>query len=67
MVMLHSVAPTGTENVASYLNLDDSVFVWDRANEPIYNWVGDKENYKPKFIESKFDFFKKHPSQFEVQ
>ena len=67
MVMLHSVAPTGTENVASYLNLDDSVFVWDRANEPIYKWVGDKENYKPKFIEPKFDFFKKHPSQFEVQ
>ena len=65
MVMLHSVAPAGTENVAKYFGVDDSIFTWDRANEPIYNWVEDKENYKPMFIEPKFDFFKKHPSQFE--
>ena len=65
MVMLHSVAPAGTENVARYFAVDDSIFTWDRANEPIYNWIEDKENYKPMFIEPKFDFFKKHPSQFE--
>lgn len=65
MVMLHSVAPAGTENVARYFAVDDSIFTWDRANEPIYNWIEDKDNYKPMFIEPKFDFFKKHPSQFE--
>lgn len=65
MVMLHSVAPKGIENLASYLNVDNSIFNWDRCNEPIYNWFEEKENHKAKFIEAKFDFFKKHPSQLE--
>ena len=67
MVMLHSVAPKSIENLADYLCVSKDVFVWDRINEPIYNFVDDKENYKPKFIEARFDFFKKHPSQFETQ
>lgn len=66
MIMLHSVAPAGIENLASYLNVDNSIFNWDRCNEPIYNWFEDKENHKAKFIEAKFDFFKKHPSQLET-
>ena len=65
MVMLHSVAPKGIENLAEYLGVDESIFNWDRCNEPIYNWFENKESHKPKFIEAKFDFFKKHPSQFE--
>ncbi len=65
MVMLHSVAPAGINNLADYLNVDESIFNWDRINEPIYSWFEDKQNHKPKFIEAKFDFFKKHPSQFE--
>ena len=67
MVMLHSVAPKSIENLADYLCASKDVFVWDRVNEPIYNFIEDKENYKPKFIEARFDFFKKHPSQFETQ
>ena len=65
MVMLHSVAPKSIENLADYLCVSREVFTWDRVNEPIYNFVENKENYKPKFIEARFDFFKKHPSQFE--
>lgn len=65
MIMLHSVAPRSIENLANYLNVDESIFNWDRCNEPIYNWFEDKENHKAKFIEAKFDFFKKHPSQLE--
>ena len=65
MVMLHSVAPKSIENLAEYLGVDESIFNWDRCNEPIYNWFENKENHRPKFIEAKFDFFKKHPSQFE--
>ena len=65
MIMLHSVAPKSIENLADYLGVDESIFNWDRVNEPIYNWFENKENHKPKFIESKFDFFKKHPSQLE--
>ena len=66
MVLLHSVAPKGCENLAEYLNVDNSIFDFDKVNESIYNWFENKENHKPKFIEPKFDFFKKHPSQFEV-
>lgn len=66
MVMLHSVAPKSIENLAEYLNVDESIFNYDRCNEPIYNWFEDKENHKAKFIEPKFDFFKKHSSQLEA-
>ncbi len=65
MVLLHPVAPSGTENLAEFLGADKSVFNFDRINEPIYNFFDKKEGHKPKFIEPKFDFFKKHPSQFE--
>jgi len=65
MVMLHSVAPSSIEKLAKMLKLSDDVFTWDRINEPIYNFISDRENYKPEFIEAKFDFFKKHPSQFQ--
>ena len=66
MVMLHSVAPRGTENLAKLLKVDDTIFDYNRVNEPIYSWFENKENHKPEFIEAKFDFFKKHPSQFET-
>ena len=65
MVMLHSVAPKSIENLAEYLGVDETIFNWDRCNEPIYNWFENKESHRPKFIEPKFDFFKKHPSQLE--
>lgn len=65
MVMLHPVAPSGIENLAKMLKVDSCIFTWDRVNEPIYNFFDDKENHKPEFIEAKFDFFKKHPSQLE--
>ena len=65
MVMLHSIAPKGCENLADYFGVDLSIFDFNKINEPIYNWFKNKENHKPKFIEAKFDFFKKHPSQFE--
>ena len=67
MVMLHSVAPNGTENLAKLLKVDETIFDYNRVNEPIYNWFENKENHVPEFIEAKFDFFKKHPSQFETQ
>ncbi len=66
MVLLHSVAPKGTENVAKYLAVSDEVFDFNKINEPIYNYFNDKQNHKPLFIEAKFDFFKKHPSQFTL-
>lgn len=66
MVMLHSVAPKSIENLADYLGVDETIFNWDRVNESIYNWFENPEKHTPKFIEPKFDFFKKHPSQLEI-
>lgn len=63
MVMLHSVAPSGIENVAEYLGVGEKVFNWDDINLPIYEYFEDKAHHRPKFIEARFDFFKKHPSQ----
>ena len=47
------------------LGCSNDVFDFNRINEPIYNFFEEKENHRPTFIEAKFDFFKKHPSQFE--
>ena len=66
LVMLHGVAPKSCENVADYLGANKSIFDFNRVCEPIYNWFENKETHKPKFIEPKFDFFKKHPSQFDI-
>ncbi len=67
MVMLHGVAPSGCENLAKMLGADESIFDFNTANKPIYEWFDDKVGHKPTFIEAKFDFFKKHPSQFESE
>ncbi len=66
MVMLHSVAPSGIENLANMLGCNENVFDWDKVNEPIYNFFESKQNHKPTFIEPKFDFFKKHSTQLEI-
>lgn len=65
MVMLHPVAPSGIENLAKMLVASEDVFDFNRINEPIYNFFETKENHKPTFIEARFDFFKKHPTQLE--
>jgi len=67
MVLLHPVSPDNTENLANLLKVSPDIFSWDTINEPIYNFVENKENYKPTFIEAKFDFFKKHPSQLNFE
>ena len=65
MVLLHPVAPKGTENLAKFLKASDDVFSWDKIDEPIYSFVENPEHYVPTFLEPKQDFFKKHPSQLE--
>ena len=47
------------------LCVDENIFSWDKIDEPIYAFVKEPQNYRPKFLEPKTDFFKKHPSQFE--
>ncbi len=63
MVLLHPVCPKNIEKLAEDLKVSLDIFDWNTINEPIYNFVSDNFNYRPKFIESKYDFFAKHSSQ----
>jgi len=63
MILLHPVTPKNIEKLASDLGVNESIFSWDTINDPIYNFVEDKNNYRPKFIPARYDFFVKHPSQ----
>lgn len=62
-VLLHPMAPKGTEMILEYLQLDDSFWSWDKIFDPISAFTGDKDS-KLKFLEPRVDFFTRHPSQF---
>jgi len=65
MVLLHPVSPSNIEKLAEDLKVSNDIFSWDTINNPIYDFVEDKNNYRPKFIEARYDFFVKHESQYE--
>lgn len=62
-ILLHPIAPHGTENVAKYLRLKDGWNKWDIIFDDVYNLL--EENHKLTTLKEKEDFFKKHPSQLE--
>jgi len=66
-ILLHPMAPKGTENVASYLQFKDGWSSWEKIFDNVYDLFDDKFNHKIKELKEKEDFFKKHPSQLEEQ
>lgn len=62
-VLMHPIAPEGTEMVLEYLNLGEEFWSWDRIFQPIYAFMPDPRQHRLKFLEPRVDFFKKHPSQ----
>lgn len=64
-VLMHPIAPLGTQMILDYLNLNNDFWNWDFIFDTIYKFTPDKENHKLKFLEPKIDFFAKHSSQFE--
>lgn len=64
VLLLHPVAPTGTEMVKEYLQVSDDFFSWEKALEPIYSFVDEPQKHALKLLEPRVDFFEKHPSQF---
>lgn len=62
-VLMHPIAPEGTEMILEYLNLDENFWSWERIFEPIYAFMNNPEEHILKFLEPRVDFFKKHPSQ----
>lgn len=64
-VLLHSVAPEGTERIRDFFQVDESFWNWERIFEPIYSFMENPESHTLKFLEPRTDFFEKHPSQFD--
>ena len=64
-VLLHPIAPSGTENVAEYLGLKGNWNSWDFIFDDIYSVLKNEKNHTIKFLKEKEDFFKKHPTQLE--
>ncbi|HPT88204.1 MAG TPA: class I tRNA ligase family protein [Bacillota bacterium] len=64
LVLMHPIAPSGTEMVREYLRVGEAIWSWERIFEPIYHFMENPETHKLKFLEPRVDFFKKHPSQF---
>lgn len=65
LTLLHPIAPTSVEFARDYMNLNTSLWSWDVIFDGIEVHMDDPENHKLKFIEPKFDFFKKHEKQLE--
>ena len=62
-VLLHPMAPKGTEMILEYLQLDESFWSWDKIFDSIAAFTGGTD-HKLKFLEPRVDFFTRHPSQF---
>ncbi|MGN0638023.1 MAG: methionine--tRNA ligase, partial [Huintestinicola sp.] len=65
-VLLHPLAPRGTEMIRDYMNLDESLWSWDNIFSTLSEILG-TEGHKLKFLEPKVDFFTRHPSQFKSE
>jgi methionyl-tRNA synthetase len=63
VTLIHPIAPDSCELIKEYLNVNDNLWSWDYIFEPIYNFIEDTSTHKIKYIEPRFDFFKKHESQ----
>ena len=62
-ILLHPMAPFGTEKLREYLQVDERLWSWDTVFEPISYFTG--EGHKLKFLPPRTDFFTRHESQFE--
>ena len=62
-LLLHPIAPSGCDKIIDYLNVDERIYNWDYAFEPLTFFFEDKENHSFKFLEPRVDFFKMHSTQ----
>ncbi|MCM1358119.1 MAG: class I tRNA ligase family protein [Prevotella sp.] len=62
-VLLHPLAPFGTEKLRDYLQVDEKIWSWETILKPLTYFTN--ENHKLKFLPPRTDFFTRHESQFE--
>ncbi len=64
--LLHPIAPSGTENVADYVGLDNTkCFDWKNIFGSFYYLLRKDRGYKLTTLKEKEDFFARHPWQIE--
>lgn len=61
-VLLHPMAPIGTEKLREYLEVDDRIWSWDTILEPLTYFT--EPSHKLRFLPPRTDFFTRHESQF---
>jgi methionyl-tRNA synthetase len=61
-VLMHPIAPIGTEKILYHLNLNDDFWDWTHIFEPISYFMRDK-THQLNPVPAKTDFFERHPSQ----
>jgi len=64
-LMLHPIAPLGTEMIREYLGFDETFWSWERAFDTVYAFIKDPGEHRLRFLEPRVDFFPKHPSQIQ--
>lgn len=62
MVLVHPIAPKGTEMLRDYLGVTDDFFNWERIFDDISDFV--PEGSQLRELPPKTDFFARHESQF---
>ena len=67
-VLLHPIAPVGTEMVRDYLNIGEEMWNWDYIFDGLAdNILKGETEHEIKFLEPRVDFFKRHESQFKAE
>ncbi|MCL2052902.1 MAG: class I tRNA ligase family protein [Oscillospiraceae bacterium] len=62
-LLLHPLAPNGTEMLREYLKLGDDFWCWESAFNTFADTLNGFDEHELKFLEPRVDFFKKHESQ----
>jgi methionyl-tRNA synthetase len=62
-VLMHPVAPEGTEMIREYLRLGEEFWSWDRIFDTLDSFMQDPERHELKLLPPRVDFFPKHPGQ----
>lgn len=61
-ILLHPMAPIGTEKLREYLQVDERIWSWDTIFEPLTYFT--EKDHNLKFLPPRTDFFTRHESQF---
>lgn len=66
IILLHPLAPKGTELVREYLQVDENIWNWDTIFDSFSVLLNNAETHEIKFLEPRVDFFTRHESQFDA-